>query len=62
MKNRRGHACKIGTIPHYVYYRYNYKPTVGKYMYVRNKEHGSKFFKVRVTAVNEDGYFFAEKI
>lgn len=53
------HICKIGTIPSQVIFRYRYKVEVGKIMYVRRNYHGSKFFRVEVWRVNDDGYFFA---
>lgn len=55
------HSCKIGTIPSLVILCGNYKLEPGKVFKVRDAKHGSNPFKVRVTALGDGGYFFAER-
>lgn len=52
--------AKIGTQPWLVYVDKRYKIAPGRRIRLRDAEHGSVWFFVRVTAVNPDGYFFAE--
>lgn len=59
---RRSAPCKIGTVPHSVILRHRYGITPGAEMLVREPVTGSRYFRVRVVAVNDDGYFFAERI
>lgn len=62
MSGRKYHSCKVGTVPALVYFRHSYKPRVGLMMFVRDACPGSKFFRVEVTRVNDDGYFFCDRI
>jgi len=58
----RHYSCKIGTIPSLVIFWRRYKVEVGKILKVRDYHHGTKWFRVLVEAVNDDGYFFAARI
>jgi hypothetical protein len=61
---RRGvkiHACKLGTMPHAVIFRHNYKLAVGKEILVRDPMHGSKWYRITIDRINQDGYFFASR-
>lgn len=58
-QNVKTHSGKIGTIPATVIFRHNYKLAVGKTITVRNWETGSKWYKVTIDRINNDGYFFA---
>jgi hypothetical protein len=58
-KNPRG--CKIGSMPSVVCVDGRCKVEVGKVIRVRDFTHGSKWFPVRVTHVEKDGYFKAER-
>lgn len=59
-QRRKVYSCKVGTVPALVVFRHKYKPRVGLRMYVRYATRGSKFFRVTVTGVNDDGYFFCD--
>lgn len=56
------HPCKVGTVPGLVILRYNYKIEPNKRIVFRNADYGTKWQTGIITEVNDDGYFFIEKM
>ncbi len=56
------YSCKIGTIPSLVIFSHNYKPRVGLVMWVRDAKHGTRPYKIVVTRLGDDSYFFADRL
>lgn len=54
--------CKIGTIPYQVVLHGSPILVVGSIRNVRKTIDNSKWFRVLITRINEDGYFFCDLI
>lgn len=60
-KSPKGHSCTIDAKSAFVIFARPFRPRPGLVMLVRDAHYGSAYYRVRVTSVNDDGYFFANR-